>query len=66
MAKVKARIRFEENERGEFFVYEIQDPQDKEWGIQTEFRVENDMVSYQAITTIREWMRSGVEFHFGK
>lgn len=77
-AKLEGRIRFDSdwNGHGEHFVFEIKQSSEKEWGLASAFRLldfddgdyheEKTLVNYQAITTIREWMRLGVQFHFGK
>ena len=74
MAKLQGRIRYEENwnGRGEYFVYETKWSNEKEWGLDTAFNLldygeeKGAVVRYEAVTKIREWMRQGVEVHFGK
>lgn len=62
--KVVGRIRYVEDYRdiGEAYCFEIKS--EGEWGLDTAFRMIDDMISYQALTKIREWQRNGVEFHW--
>lgn len=64
MAKIKGRIRYDENwnGHGEYFCFEIKS--ENEWGLDTAFRLIDDRLSYQALTKVREWMRNGVDFHW--
>lgn len=76
MAKknLQGRIRYEENwnGHGEHFVFETKWSDEKEWGLDTAFALldyqgeKGAVVSYTAVTKIREWMKLGVQFYFGK
>ena len=72
--KLQGRIRYDENFHGdgEHFVFEVKWPNEKEWGLDMAFKLldyekeKGAVVSYQALTKVREWMKLGVDFHFGK
>lgn len=78
MAKKKdhleVRIRYVENwnGQGEHFVFENKWTNEDEWGLDTAFKLldyngkKGEVVSYQALTKIRELMTLGVPFRFGK
>ena len=68
--QVEGRIYYEENwnGEGEFFIFEVKraDEPETEWGLQTAYPLKNDMIHYTALTTIRHWIDTEVDFHFGK
>ena len=72
--KLMGRIRYEEDwcGRGEHFVFENKWSDEDEWGLEVAFKLldygeeKGAVVSYQAITKIREWQTLGIDFHFGK
>lgn len=78
MAKAKdklvGRIHYDEDWHGmgEHFVFETKWKSEDEWGLDTAFKLldyngeKGAVISYTAITKIREWTRLGIVFHFGK
>ena len=66
--KLEVRIRYEEDWKGigEHFIYETKWSDENEWGLDTAFKLVDDMISYQALTKIREMMRNNIDFYFGK
>ena len=64
--KLECRIRYEENWRGEgeYFIFECKFADEDEWGLDTAFKCEDDRISYQALTKIRELMKMGIRFYF--
>ena len=72
--KLVGRIRYEEdwNGRGEHFIFENKWSNEDEWGLECAFKLldygdeKGAVVSYKAITLIRQWKELGVDFHFGK
>lgn len=79
---LECRIHYEEDweGRGEYYVFETKWSDEKEWGLDTAFKLldyrgedgtvhEQDkgaVISYQALTKIRELMRMGCKIRFGK
>ena len=69
----EGRIRYEEDwyGKGEHYVFEGR-WSDEEWGLDTAFKLldyneqKGILLNYEALTKIREWMRLGIPFHFGK
>ena len=57
---------------GEYFIFETKWTNEEEWGLDTAFKLldYNDepgaVISYKALTKIREWTRLGIDFYFGK
>lgn len=72
--KLMGRIRYEEdwNGMGEHFIFENKWSDEDEWGLEVAFKLldyngkKGEVISYQALTKIREWKRLGVDFYFGK
>ena len=70
----EGRIRYVEdwNGRGEYFLFENKWTNEEEWGLEIAFKLldygdeKGEVVNYRALTTIREWQRLGMKFHFGK
>ena len=63
-AKLQCRIRYDENYRDtgkEYYVFETKWTTEEEWGLDTAFPVKDDMISYQALTRVRETMKLGIE-----
>ena len=60
------RIRYVEDYEGhgEAYVFEGKWTNDNEWSLDTAFYLKDDMISYQALTKVRELMRNGTEFSF--
>lgn len=65
-ARLEGRIRYAEdwNGRGEHFVFETKWSNEKEWGLDTAYRLIDDNLHYTALTKIREWQRLGISFRF--
>lgn len=69
---LEGRIRYEENyeNEGEFFVFELKWNDEKNWGLDTAYKLLEDtngecnLLSYEALTKIREWKKLGVDFYF--
>lgn len=67
--KVEGRIRYEADYmgRGEHYIFEFKKTTDKEWKMEKAFGlIQGELVHYTALTTLREWQRLGIEFHFGE
>ena len=64
--KLQGRIRYEENfmNNGEYYVFEIKHSDEKEWGLDTAYKLIDDRLSYEALTKIREWQRLDIDFYF--
>ena len=72
------RIRYFENwnNEGEHFVFEGKWSNEDEWGLDTAFQLfdydkdgvheTGSLISYRALTKIRELMKMGISFRFGK
>lgn len=68
------RIRYEENwnGEGEHFIFEGKWTDEDEWGLDSAFKLfdyegeKGAVISYTALTKIRELMKLGVKFHFSK
>lgn len=60
------RIRYDEDYdgRGEAYVFECKWTHDNEWSLDCAYYLRDDMISYEALTKIRELKRNGVEFTF--
>lgn len=73
-AKLLGRIHYEEDwyGMGEHFVFETKWSNEDEWGLDTAFKLldyngeQGAVISYQALTKVREWTRLSVDFYFGK
>ena len=65
-AKLQGRIRYVEdwNGRGEHYLFESKWSDENEWGLDTAFHLEDDMIHYTALTKVREWLRLGVDVRF--
>ena len=71
--KLEGRIKYVEDfDDSEAFVFETKHTDEDEWGLDTAFTLiprdddpHNDLISYQALTKIREWMRIGISVRFG-
>lgn len=71
---LEVRIRYVEDwdGQGEYFVFENKWTNEDEWGLDTAFKLldyngkKGEVVSYQALTKIRELMKLGIPFRFGK
>lgn len=65
-AKLEGRIRYVEdwNGMGEHFVFETKWSNEKDWGLDTAFKLIDDKLSYMALTTVRQWQRLGIEYYF--
>ena len=73
--RLVCRIRFVDDleNDGEGFVFENKWSDEEEWGMDTLFNLipqdddpNHDLISYQALTKIRELQRMGVDVRFGK
>lgn len=72
--KLEGRIRYEENWNGlgEYFIFETKWASEKEWGLDTAFKLldykgeQGVVMSYRTLTKVREWANLGIDFHFGK
>lgn len=72
--RLEARIRFVDLENdGEGFIFENKWSDEEEWGMDTLFNLipqdddpNHDLISYQALTKIRELQRMGIDVRFGK
>ena len=64
--RFEERIRYDENYngRGEYFVFEGKYTDEDEWGLDTAYGLNNDRISYQALTKIRELIKHGTPFRF--
>lgn len=64
--KLQGRIRYEENymNNGEYYVFEIKHSDEKEWELDTAYKLIDDRLSYEALTKIREWQRLDIDFYF--
>lgn len=72
------RIRYDENwcDQGEHFVFEGKWSDEKDWGLDSAFPLfdydkdgyheTGSLISYRALTKIRELMKMGIDFRFGK
>ena len=68
---LEGRIRYVEdwNGRGEHYLFELKHKKEEpsEWGLDTAFKIiDGNLVSFQALTTIREWKHLDIPFRFGK
>lgn len=71
---LECRIRYVEdwNGEGEHFVFENKWTNEDEWGLDTAFKLidykdlKGELVNYRALTKIRELMKLGIHFYFGK
>ena len=66
--KVRGRIRYDKeykfgDETKEAYVFEIQQ-ENGNYGLDTAFPLENDMIQYTGRTKIRHWIDLGIEFWF--
>lgn len=63
----QCRIRYcEKDDSGkECYIFEIRQSHDEEFGFSMSFALVNDMLSYKALTQIRELKRMGYEVFFG-
>lgn len=72
--KLQGRIHYEENWNGwgEHFIFETKWTDEDEWGLDTAFKLldyngeSGAVMSYQALTKVREWTRLGIDFYFGR
>lgn len=76
--RLEVRIRYERdwNDQGEHFVFENKWTSEDEWGLDTAFKLldydygngieKGAVISYQALTKIRELIKLGISFRFGK
>lgn len=72
--RLEVRIRYVEdwNGDGEHFVFENKWTSEDEWGLDTAFKLldygnrKGEVVNYRALTKIRELMKLGIPFRFGK
>ena len=79
--KLECRIRYDKdwNGQGEHFVFEDKWTDEDEWGLDSAFPVceikdgnlsvghgDGTLISYQALTKIRDLLRMGVSVRFGK
>ena len=72
--QLECRIRYVENwnGQGEYFVFENKWTDEDEWGLDTAFKLldygegKGNVISYQALTKIRELQKLGIPFRFGK
>ena len=64
--RFEERIRYVEDYEGmgEYFLFEGKYTDEDDWSLDTAYALENDRLSYQALTKIRELMRCGTPFHF--
>ena len=72
--KLEGRIRYEENWRdeGEYYIFEIKWSNEGEdaWGLDTAFKLLDyrdepaAVISYRALTKIREWQNLGIDFYW--
>lgn len=61
-AKLQCRIRYEDKgDKGEWFIFENKWTTEDEWGLDIAFKCEDDKISYQALTKVRELLRQGIE-----
>lgn len=66
------RIRYVENwnNLGEHYLFESKWSNEEDWGLDTAFRLldykdsKGEVLSYQALTKIREWQRLRIQFYF--
>lgn len=65
-AKYEVRIRYDEdwNGQGEHFVFEGKWTFGTEWELDTAFKLIDNMISYQALTKIRQLKKLGIDFYF--
>ena len=62
---LEARIRYEENWRGQGEHYLLENRwSDEEWGLEIACPLVEDRIHYTALTKIREWQRLGIPFYF--
>jgi len=72
--RLECRIRYVKDFHGwgEHFVFESKWTNEKEWGLDTAFKLlpdengENNLLSYKALTKIRELQRLGIYYYFAK
>ena len=74
--KLMGRIHYEEDWHGlgEHFIFDTKwsNEGEDDWGLDTAFKLldyngeAGAVISYKAITKIREWQRMGIDFRFGK
>ena len=78
-AKLEGRIRYVEDwhGEGEHYLFESKWTNEEDWGLESAFPLcsfedgelvlgEGDLVHYTALTKIRDWLKLGVDFYFGK
>lgn len=72
--KLEGKITYVEDwyGKGEYYIFSTKWTNEDEWGLDTAFKLldygeeKAGVISYQALTKIREWQRMGIPFHFGK
>lgn len=58
------RVRYEEKDGREQYIFENRQHDEDEFGLDMAFHLQNDMVSYQALTKVREYLRLGYHICF--
>ena len=75
---LEGRIRYvaDWDGRGEFFLFETKHKDGTEWSLESAFKLldydhdgihrKAELISYQALSQIRQWHMNGIPYHFGE
>ena len=64
MQKPECRVRYEKKDDKEWYIFENRQNEEEEFGLDMAFELRDDMVSYQALTKVRELLRRGYDIRF--
>ena len=60
------RVRYEKKETGEeAYIFETRRAEEEEYHFAVLYAMQNDMISYRALTQVREYLKMGYEVCFG-
>lgn len=62
--KPECRVRYIQNNEGEWYNFEIRQNEDDNFGLDTSFQLVDGRLNYQALTKIRELMKLGYRIYF--
>lgn len=64
MQKPVCRVRYEKKDGKEWYIFETRQNEEDEFGLDTAYELQNDMIYYQALTQVRELFRLGYDITF--